>query len=396
MTPSLEQRLALAVAAHEDDLIALRRHLHTYPELSHHERQTTALLAERLGRLGYQVRERPEGVGLVADLRPPGRADGPLVAIRADLDALPIHEHNDVDYRSAHAGVMHACGHDVHMSCAMGAAAALAAARDSLPWGVRLIYQHAEESSPSGAPDMIAFGALEGVRAIIALHCDPERPAGQVGIRPGPMTASYDRFIFTLRGKAGHGARPHQCIDPIFAGVQLAQALYQVPSRWYDSREAMALSLGTFHAGQVANIIPEEATLSGTVRTVSQERRAQVEPMLRRAAQSVCDLTGATYALDLYQGAPALINDPQVTRVIEQAAQDLLGPAQVERMTMPSMGSEDFAHYLLQIPGAMFRLGTASAQRPVHLLHSPRFDVDERAIALGAQLLAKAAVRLMS
>lgn len=387
-----------AILSHEQELIALRRHLHAHPELSHHEHQTTALLAARLRALGYVVNVRPEGIGLTADLVPPGFDPTlhPTVAIRADMDALPIQELNASDYRSQNAGVMHACGHDVHMSCTMGASIGLEAIRAALPGRLRIVYQHAEESSPSGAPEMIAAGALKGVNAIIALHCDPERPAGQVGVRPGPMTASYDRFTFTIKGKSGHGARPHQCIDPIYTGTLLVQALYQATGRMFDAREAMVLSVGSFQAGHAPNIIPETATISGTVRTVSVERRAQVEPLLQNAAQAICALTGASFELDLYRGSPPLVNHPFIAQLITEQGELLCGHGGVEQIALPSMGSEDFAHYLLHIPGAMFRLGTASPTRDVHLLHSSRFDIDERAIAIGAKLLTSVAWQLLS
>ena len=357
----------------------------------------SALLAQRLEALGFEVRVRPQGLGLLAEIAPRGFdvSTHPTVAIRADMDALPIQEQNEVPYSSAHPGVMHACGHDVHMTCAMGAAIALSAIRDQLPGRVRIVYQHAEESAPSGAPDMVAFGALDDACGIVALHCDPERPTGTIGIREGALTAAFDRFIFTLKGESGHGARPHDCVDPIFAGTQLASALYTFTSRNFDAREAMVLSLGTFHAGEVPNAIPDEAILSGTVRTISPERRQHVEPMLRRCAQSVCTLAGTTYELDLYQGAPAIINHPVVVDILKDVAAQVLGREHVQDIALPSMGSEDFSQYTQRIPGAMFRLGTAIEGRPVHKLHSSQFNVDERAIELGATILAQAALRML-
>jgi amidohydrolase len=311
------------------------------------------------------------------------------------MDALPIEEQNDVPYRSANPGIMHACGHDVHMTCAMGAAIALSAIKEQLPGRVRIVYQHAEESSPSGAPDMVDFGALDDVCGIVALHCDPERPTGTIGIREGALTAAFDRFIFTLKGKSGHGARPHDCVDPIFASTQLAQMLYTFTSRNFDAREAMVLSLGTFHAGEVPNAIPDQATMSGTVRTISNARRLQVEPMLRQCAQSVCMLAGTTYELDLYQGAPAIINHPGVVNMIKDVAVGVLGRDHVQDIALPSMGSEDFSQYTQRIPGAMFRLGTAIEGRTLYKLHSSNFNVDEHAIELGATILAKTALRML-
>ncbi len=384
------------VSAKSDELIALRRHLHAHPELSHHEVETTRLLAQRLTALGFEVRVRPEGVGLLADLRAPNALDdAPRVAIRADLDALPIEEQSDTIYRSTKRGVMHACGHDVHMSCAMGAAHALLAIKDQLPGHVRIVYQHAEESSPSGGDEMIAFGALDDVDAIIALHCDPERPAGTIGVKDGALTAAYDRFEFKVHGDGGHGARPHQSVDPVYAAVQLIQALYQMAGRHLDARDPVSLSVGTIHGGDAPNVIPDVVTFSGTVRTVSTQARARIAPLLRQLADAACALNGSRYELDLYHGSPAVLNHPTVMRAITRAAEALLGRAHVHLIPLPSMGSEDFAHYLAKRPGAMFRLGTARAGEPIHLLHTPRFDIDEQAIMTGATLLASAALDLL-
>ena len=329
------------ITDHHEELVDLRRHLHANPELSHHEFKTTALMAQKLVALGYDVHVRPEGTGLYADLTPSwfDPTQHPTVAIRADMDALPIIEQNDdIDYKSKHQGVMHACGHDVHMTCTMGACMALPTLKEELPGRIRIVYQHAEESSPSGASDMVAFGALKGVDGILALHCDPERPVGTVGVRVGALTAAFDRFIFTIKGKAGHGARPHHCIDPIFTGTQIAQAFYQITSRQFDSREAMAFSIGSFQAGDVPNVIPDTATISGTVRTLSVERRKEVEPLLNRVAQGVCDYTGAEYELDLYQGAPAIINHPRLTEIFSEVAGDFIGQGQCTQHRLTKHG----------------------------------------------------------
>lgn len=389
---------------HHEALVSLRRTLHQEPELSRAEVGTTRMLAERLRALGYAVCIRPEGVGLIADLDPTGYSPAihPTVAIRADMDALPIQEQSDVPYRSQRPGIMHACGHDVHVTCTMGALSALAELREELPGRLRIIYQHAEEVAPSGAPELIAFGAMEGVEAIVALHCDPELPVGTVGLRVGALCASFDRFEFTIRGKGGHGARPHHCVDPIVTGVTLCQALYAMTARSFDAREAMVLSIGEFHAGHAPNVIPQEARLTGTVRTVSNAQRDRVEQALRQIADHACGMYGASYELDLYRGAPAIINHAGVVEQLHQAAIARLGSEEssVRWLPLPSMGAEDFSNYLNHAPGAMFRLGTSSPQvhesgQEVHLLHSPRFDIDERAIGHGAAILAGAALRLL-
>lgn len=392
-------RIEAHIRGEMEQLVAMRRELHRHPELSRQEFQTTALLAQRLEALGFEVRVRPQGVGIIADLVPPGFdvARHPTVAIRADMDALPIVELNQTAYASQQDGVMHACGHDVHMTCAYGALSALAAQRDALPGRLRIIYQHAEEASPSGAPEMIEFGAMQDVEAIVALHCDPEIPVGTVGLKVGPLCASFDRFVFTVIGKGGHGARPHHCVDPIFVGTQLAQALYHVTAREFDARQPIVLSIGEFQAGHAPNVIPESARMSGTVRTVSNDQRARVKPTLERLAQGVCDTYGARYELDLYEGAPAIINDAEVVEIFKEIAVKRLGSEaqSVRWLPLPSMGSEDFSNYLAHAPGAMFRLGTGRPGQEVHLLHSARFDVAEEAIGHGAHILASSALELL-
>lgn len=391
------RRIDLMVQDRMAELVELRRYLHAHPELSRYEFETTALLERRLTDLGYEVRVREEGTGLLADLTPTGfdPERHPTVAIRADIDALPIAELNEIAYCSQHSGVMHACGHDVHMTCAMGASQALRTIRDRLPGRIRIVYQHAEEVAPSGASEMVAFGAIEQVDAIIALHCEPELPIGQVGIKTGPLTASFDRFDYTVTGTGGHGARPHHCVDPVFVATQLANALYQLPGRSMDARSPVVLSIGEFHAGDAPNVIPETARLAGTVRTVDDTQRAEMQWLLQTVAEQICGVYDATVELDLYKGAPAINNHPRVTQVFEKMIREMLGDEAIYRIPKPSMGSEDFSHYLQHVPGAMFRLGTASPKRPVHLLHSARFDIDERAIGHGARILARSAFELL-
>lgn len=380
-----------------EGLIALRRQLHAHPELSHEEFGTTQTMTARLRDAGFDVQVRPEGTGFFADLASEGfdPAKHPTVAIRCDLDALAIEELNTVDYKSKTPGVMHACGHDVHMTCAYGAGLALA---DYLGSGVhgriRLIYQHAEETV-GGANEMVEFGAMDGVDYVIALHVDPERPVGTVGVRSGPFTAAFDEFTIRIFGESGHGARPHHCIDPIFVLTQLANTLYNAIGRSMDIRDPMVLSIGMIHGGNAPNIIPDEAQMTGSIRTLSAAHRAAVQPLLVRLCEGVCATYGAKYALDLYHGAPAIVNDRAVTDVIESVGRELLGDDAVEQIPLPSMGSEDFSYFLEQAPGAMFRLGSAMDGRPRYFLHSARFDIDEKAIEIGSRMLDRIAQRLL-
>ena len=381
------------------DLISLRRELHSHPELSHKEYETTAMLAATLEDLGFEVHVREEGTGFYADLTPdefdPRRH--PTVAIRTDIDALPIKELNDVPYASESDGVMHACGHDVHMTVATGAGMAISEIREQLTGRLRLLYQHAEEVSPGGAVDMVSFGAIEGVDAILALHCDPELEVGRVGLRKAHLTAAFDRFEIKIIGKSGHGARPHHCTDPVRVASQLSNALYQMTGQYFDSRDPVVLSVGSIHAGDSPNVIPEEAVLEGTLRTLSREAREKLEPLLQKITGGICMAHGANFELEIEHGAPSVINDPQVIDVIDGIACEVIGEEGIYEIPLPSMGGEDFAYYLQHTPGAMFRLGTAGpGPRARHFLHSSKFDIDERAIGIGARILSRSALDLMA
>lgn len=387
-----------SVQSHLESLVELRQHLHRNPELSHEEFETTKLLSAKLDRLGFDVHVRPEGTGFYADLTPPDfdPATDPTVAVRCDLDALAIHEQTDAPFQSDHPNKMHACGHDVHMTCAFGAGVAIAelAADQPPPGRLRLVYQHAEETV-GGAQQMIEFGVLEDVDYVLALHVDPELPVGSIGVREGAFTAAFDEFRFTIIGEAGHGARPHHCVDPIFVLTQLANALYNAIGRSVDARDPMVFSIGIIKGGSVPNVIPDRASMSGSIRTISGEHRALVEPLLVRVADGICSSYGASYELDLRRGAPAIINDKAVTKLIAEVASDVVGAHNVHEIALPSMGSEDFSFFVENIPGAMFRLGAWTDGTPRYFLHSDKFLVDEGAIPVGATVLAKTALRLM-
>ena len=393
---NLIDRIEERILSHRDDLIDLRRHFHAHPELSQQEFETTQEIADHLVALGYEVHVRPEGTGLYADIAPPGfdPSTQPTVAIRSDIDALPILELNDVPYKSQNKGVMHACGHDVHMATVYGSGLGLAAHRDELPGRIRLIYQHAEETTPGGAIEMVSFGAIEGVDAVLGLHCDPELAVGKIGVRPGAFTASFDLFEFTICGKGGHGARPHQCVDSIFVATQLCNALYQLTSQNFDTRLPSVISIGTIHGGATPNVIPEEVTLSGSIRTIDPDQRKKIEDHLHRVAGGICMTHGANYNLRFERGAPAIHNDSAITDLFIEIGSELLGEDNIFHIPLPSMGGEDFSYYCERVPGAMFRLGTATSA-PSPFLHSPNFDVDERAIAIGSRILARSAVRLL-
>lgn len=384
--------------AHSAELISLRRELHAHPELSHQEYETTSLLAATLQDFGFEVRAREEGTGFYADLTPThfDPSTQPTVAIRTDIDALPIQEVSDAPYASTRPGAMHACGHDVHMTIATAAGMAAYEYREQLPGRLRLVYQHAEEVSVGGASDMVSFGAIDGVDAILGVHCDPELEVGRIGLRAGHLTAAYDSFTVTIRGKSGHGARPHHCVDPIRVSSQLLNALYQMPGQHFDARDPVVISVGSIHAGESFNVIPETAEFKGTLRTLTRESRQRLEPVMRKIIDSVCMAHGATYQLDFLHGAPSVVNSAELIGLLEEVGRAVLGDTGIYHIPLPSMGGEDFSYYLQHIPGAMFRLGTAGpGPRTRHLLHSDRFDVDDRAIGLGARLMTRAALTLM-
>jgi amidohydrolase len=391
-------RLDDVIESKTTDLVSLRRELHANPELSHEEFETTRLLKERLEDLGFEVHVREEGTGLYADLTSEGfdpKTD-PTVAIRSDIDALPIRELNDIPYCSQREGVMHACGHDVHMTTVTGAGMAIRDIKDQLDGRLRLLFQHAEEVSPGGAVDMVSFGAIQGVDAVLGLHCDPELEVGNIGLKKGHLTAAFDRFNIKVMGKSGHGARPHHCVDPIFVATQIANAIYQAPARYFDSRDPVVMTIGSFHSGDTPNVIPEVAEFEGTVRTLTQENRQQVEPLLQKLAGGICMSHGANYELEIENGAPSVINDGHMVDVIGDVTAELYGETAVHQIPKPSMGGEDFAYYLRHVPGAMFRLGTAGpGPRARHFLHSAKFNIDERAIAIGTRVLARSAMVLM-
>ncbi len=393
-----QDKINAALTAHRDGLIELRRHLHANPELSNHEFATTKHIAQQLRDLGLQVHVRPEGLGLYADLTPPGfdPSRDRTVAIRSDLDALPIQEQTELSFASCNPGVMHACGHDMHMATVMGAAVALSEMGDELPGRVRFLYQHAEEVAPGGAEDLVAFGAMEGVDAVLGLHCDPERPVGRAGVKVGPMTAASDAFELTIEGTGGHTARPHHAVDPVYVGVQVAQALYGMGGRLLDARDPVVLAIGVIQAGKVPNAIPNSVTIKGTVRTLSKKHREESKPWMRKVIEGICAGYGATFSLSFNEGAPAIHNDAQIMGLLEGAAQDVLGGDAIDQIPLPSMGAEDFSYYLEHAPGAMFRLGTALPDEPRHLLHTPFFNPSEEAIGLGARILSLAAMRFLS
>ena len=376
------------VTAHASEVVGLRRRIHSKPELGFCELETTATVRAELMAAGLAPTVLPGGTGLVCDI-----GSGPrTVALRADIDALPVHDAKDVPYRSTVAGVCHACGHDAHTAVLVGTARALAEAGD-LPGRVRVVFQPAEESLPGGALAAIDGGALKDVQQIFALHCDPRLETGLLGLRAGPITAACDRVEVRLTGPGGHTARPHVTVDVVDA---LGRVITEVPgllSRRADPRHAMSLVWGAVGAGAAANTIPREGTLRGTVRILSADAWQRAEDLVRGLIADVVRPTGAEVEVGYVQGVPPVVNDPGAVAVLRAAARTAVGPEAVAPAEQ-SLGGEDFAWYLQHVPGALGRLGVRrpDAPGPPHDLHQPDFDIDEDALGVGVRLLARTAV----
>lgn len=380
-------------------MVELRRQLHAHPEVSGQEFQTSLLLYQQLGDWGFQVRLGPEGRGVIADLGVASRDSPPaMFALRADIDALRIHDEKSVAYRSQVEGTMHACGHDGHTAIVAGALAAIADLwqQGALPFtpSLRGIFQPAEETC-EGALQMIEAGALEGVGAILATHLDPTRAVGRIGIRGGVFTANCDQMKIAIHGRGGHAARPHEARDPITAAAQLINWLYLQIPRATDSQDAVVVTIGMIEGGHTANVIPERIDLQGTLRTLDSGVRARTMEHIRQLAQAVSQGSQTEIEVTFGIGAQAVHNDAQLVRLVSHTARSWLGEPSVEEIARPSMGSEDFAFYGQRVPAAMFRLGCASSQAGGSGLHTPLFDFDEEALRIGAHIMAHAAVSWM-
>ena len=373
-------------------MVAIRRHLHRHPEPSGQEWETTAYLAELLRDEGLQVTLGPDRRGLWAQL--PQAPQQGLVVLRADLDALYIHDAKNAEYASGRPGVMHACGHDAHAAMLVGTSLALtrlASRGVEVPPNWRAVFQPEEETS-CGAQNMIQAGALQGAEAAIAAHVDPSRRVGTVGLRPGAITAACDTLEFVIRGRGGHAARPHEAADPIAAAAQLISTLYLFVPRATESHEAVVLTIGQIEGGQNPNVIPEEVRLGGTLRTLRQQVRENTLEHIRKLVQGLAQTSNTRIQFRTAGGSPAVVNDTALTRLVQRAAQDALGAENVELIPRPSMGSEDFAFFVQRVPGVLFRLGSHRPGRPPTQLHAADFDIDEQVLLHGARVLGRVAL----
>ena len=374
-----------------DSLIKIRRDFHTYPEISGHEIRTGEKVAEQLKELGYEVRERVGGQGVIGVLK--GKLPGRTVALRADMDALQIKEANDVCYKSKNEGVMHACGHDTHMTMLLGAARLIAENKEKMSGEVRLIFQPAEEMSPvGGSRKMIEAGALEGADAIFGLHVWPDLPHGKVGIKGGPLMAASDHFTVTIKGKSCHAAQPNEGIDAVLMGTQYVQAIQSVISRETNPIDSAVITVGRFNAGSRYNIVAESCELEGTCRTFNPDVRDHIESQMKKILDGICMMHGTTGSLNYERGYMAVVNDDKMAAEIKASAVRLFGESEVVDLSAPSMCAEDFAFYLKEKPGAFVWLGTGMGEGKTYPLHNSLFDVDEDILWRGAAVLAAAAM----
>ena len=368
------------------DLVEVRRDLHRHPELGRHERRTTAVLAGHLTAAGLSPKVLAAGTGLACDIG----TDGPLVILRADIDALPLQDEKHVSYRSTIDGVCHACGHDVHTAVVLGAGLELA--RRQPAGRVRLLFQHAEELMPGGALDVIAEGLVEGAAAIFGLHCDPSLEVGHVGLRAGPITAAADHVQVLLSGPGGHTSRPYNTVDLVHVLATVATGLPEALSRLVDPRAGLCLVWGQVSAGSAHNAIPREGLLSGTLRVLDKVAWQQAPELVERVVQGLVAPYRARAVVTYERGVPPVVNDPSATTLLGAAVTQALG-AHALVTTQQSLGGEDFAWYLDHVPGAMARLGVRSPGSEVPMdLHQPTFDVDEDALRVGVDVLVAAAL----
>lgn len=378
-----------------DSLVDLRRLIHRHPELGFQEYHTARLIADRLAELGITVRTGVAKTGVFGDL---GEGN-PCIALRADMDALPIQEENDVPYASEVPGVMHACGHDVHVACVLGAAHLLAeeAAAGRLPGRVRFLFQPSEESQDeeelSGGMRMVDEGVMEAVDAVVGLHVWTDLPVGSVGLRKGTSTAYPDKFELLVKGEEAHGAYPHRGIDAITLAAQVINALQTVVSRRLDPTRGRVLTVGTIHGGTKENVLAGEVKMTGTIRTFEPETRAALLHEMERAC-AVTRALGGDFTLRIIPGYIPVVNDPALTDLVRQVATEMVGEERVVESRL-EMGGEDFSYLDREAPGCFFLIGGADPAGPERRHHHPSFDVDERCLPLGAALLAQIAKRFL-
>jgi amidohydrolase len=374
-----------------EELIEWRRDFHMHPEIGFELQRTSKIVADELEKMGYRVRRGVGKTGVVAEIGEGGR----VIAIRADMDALPILEQNEYEYVSQNPGAMHACGHDSHTAMALGAALLLS--KEKLPGRVRFLFQPCEETTDeenkSGAQRMAAEGAMDGVDFVIAQHVDPAMPVGTIGISAGPCSGGVDNWYGVIKGKGGHGAHPNQTVDPFHLLAHVILGLNGIVSRRIDPFEPAVVSIGMINGGFTENVIPDHVKLSGTLRFANPAIHESIREEIKRAFE-IAKTMGGDYELRFEYGGPPMVNDKMVSDVIEATGKEMLGADKVHEIGK-TLGAEDFSVFLEMARGAMFTLGTQKKGHEEYKLHHPKFDLDERALPIGTAMLAETAKRFL-
>ena len=373
------------------EVIEWRRHLHQHPEVSFEEFETANFIAATIAQFPHLEITRPTPNSVVAILK--GAHPGKTIALRADIDALPVTEQADVEFRSLKPGVMHACGHDGHTAMLMGAAKVLSGLRDDIAGEIRIVFQHAEEVPPGGAKDLVAAGVFDGVDNVFGLHLMPRLPVGTIGISDGFISASQDIFELTIHGIGSHGSTPELSVDPITVGAQVISNLNSIVSRNVGALENAVLSFGQFTSGDVFNVIPAKATIKGTVRTVSPEVRALMKKRIFCIVEQITNAYEATYEMNWLDGYSSVFNEDQATELVREAARELLGEASVQFFPR-IMGSEDFSAYTNICKGSFFWLGGGTAEQGCgHMIHNPKYKICEDAFEVGMKMHVQIAMK---
>lgn len=393
MNPALLHQIKQSAAEILPEIIQVRRYLHMHPELSFQEKKTSAWLCTKLDELKIPYTTGWAGTGIVADIN--SNLSDKVIALRADMDALPIQEINDTEYASLNNGVMHACGHDVHMASLLGAAMILNKIKSELPYSIRLIFQPGEEKLPGGASMMIKEGVLKNPEpiCIVGQHVFPSLEAGKVGVRSELYMASSDEIYMTVSGKGGHGAMPHECTDTVLAASQMIVSLQQIISRRNNPSVPSVLSFGKFNTvGGATNVIPDKVMIEGTFRTLNETWRSEAHELIADVAKNTCKAYGADVDVNIMKGYPCLINDSILTSKVRKSMVQYLGSENVVDLPI-RMTSEDFAFYSQVIPACFYRLGTGNVEKGItSAVHTPTFDIDESALKIGMGLMAWIAV----
>lgn len=378
----------------KEEVIGWRRYLHMYPELSFQEVKTAQYVYETLKTFGDLEISRPTKTSIMARLK--GQQPGKVIALRADMDALPIEEENDFNFVSRNLGVMHACGHDGHTAMLLGAAKILTKLKGQIRGEVRFLFQHAEEQPPGGAQEMVNAGVLEGVESILGAHLVSTLPLGKIGLSYGPMMAGADTFKITVLGKGGHASQPDQTIDPIAIGAQVVTNLQHIVSRYQDAQETSVISVTQFHAGSAINVIPSTVTIGGSVRCFNPDLQKKIPNFIERIVKGITEAHGATYQFNYQFGYAPVINDEEVTRVIDETVCEVFGE-DCRELVKPMMASEDFSAFQKVVPGSYVSIGAGNEEKGIiYPHHHPKFTIDEQALADGTKLLVHGTLKLLN